>query len=69
MLVTSTAGFVESIHTGGAVSGLIQPIVTVCLKCGVQQEGGGWLGGAAPIQVHAPLWKRGERLWGSKLKE
>lgn len=33
--------------------------------------GGWWLaeGGAAPIQVHAPVWKRGERLWGSKLKE
>lgn len=26
-------------------------------------------GKAGPIQVHAPVWKRGERLRGSKLKE
>lgn len=52
------AGVVESIgllHAEGAGSGLIQPIVTVCLKCGVQQ------GGKQDPSKFMPLCEREEK--------
>lgn len=58
LLVTSMVGVVGSIgflHAEGAGSGLIQPIVTVCLKCGVQQ------GGKQDPSKFMPLCEREEK--------
>lgn len=54
-------GVVESIGLlgWGGGGGLIQPIVTVCLKCGVQQGKNRTHPSSCPR-----VWKTGERLWG-----
>lgn len=70
LLVTSMVGVVESIglHHAGVGWGCREWVNPTNCDCVFKM----WCsagGKAGPIQVHAPVWKRGERLWGSKLKE